>query len=83
MSALQAGLPNITGVTAPDFAIQNNTGNTGALSVRNNGLFNNIIGGNAATRGEVVLDASLSSKIYGNSNTVQPPALQLIPQIKY
>lgn len=29
------------------------------------------------------IDASLSSSIYGNSNTVQPPALQLIPQIKF
>lgn len=29
------------------------------------------------------LDASISSAIYGASTTVQPPALQLIPQIKY
>ncbi len=28
-------------------------------------------------------DASKSNEIYDNSNTVQPPALQLIPQIKY
>lgn len=28
-------------------------------------------------------DASRSSSIYGNSTTVQPPAIQLIPQIKY
>ena len=27
-------------------------------------------------------DASKSSPIYGNSSTVQPPAIQLIPQIK-
>jgi hypothetical protein len=28
-------------------------------------------------------NASKSSPIYGNSNTVQPPAMTLIPQIKY
>lgn len=28
-------------------------------------------------------DASLSNSIYGNGQTVQPPALQLIPQIRY
>ena len=28
-------------------------------------------------------DASLSNAIYGASNTVQPPALILLPQIKY
>ena len=29
------------------------------------------------------LDASLSNTIYGKSETVQPPAIQLLPQIKY
>lgn len=29
------------------------------------------------------IDASYSNPIYGNSNTVQPPAIQLVPQIKY
>lgn len=29
------------------------------------------------------LDASRVNAIYGSSNTVQPPALQLIPQIKF
>ena len=28
-------------------------------------------------------DASRSSAIYGNANTVQPPAITLIPQIKF
>lgn len=31
----------------------------------------------------VAIDASRSSSIYGNSTTVQPPAITLIPQIKY
>ena len=29
------------------------------------------------------MDASRSSSVYGNSLTVQPPALVLIPQIKF
>lgn len=29
------------------------------------------------------LDASKSNSVYGNADTVQPPALVLIPQIKY
>lgn len=29
------------------------------------------------------LDASLANKIYGLTDTVQPPALQLIAQIKF
>ena len=31
----------------------------------------------------VTFDARRSNLIYGNSDTVQPPAIQLIPQIKY
>ena len=31
----------------------------------------------------ITFNASLSNSIYGSSNTVQPPALSLIPQIKY
>lgn len=29
------------------------------------------------------ISLQLGNSIYGNSDTVQPPALQLIPQIKY
>jgi hypothetical protein len=31
----------------------------------------------------IKIDASKSSSIYGNSSTVQPPAVKLIPVIKY
>lgn len=30
-----------------------------------------------------LFDASLSNKIYGNSDTVMPATIQLVPQIKY
>ena len=32
---------------------------------------------------QVAMHASYSNSIYGNSNTVQPPAIVLIAQIKY
>ena len=31
----------------------------------------------------MLFDASKSNPIYGNSTTVQPPAIQLIPQLRY
>lgn len=38
----------------------------------NQGVFHNIM-----------FDAQRSNSIYGNSDTVQPPAISLIPQIKF
>lgn len=35
------------------------------------------------TIGGIVLNASNSNAIYGNSATVQPPAITLLPQIRY
>ena len=32
---------------------------------------------------DIIFDASRSNSIYGASTTVQPPALQLTPQIRY
>ena len=32
---------------------------------------------------QVAMHASYSNSIYGDSNTVQPPAIVLIPQIRY
>lgn len=31
----------------------------------------------------IYFDAARANQIYGKSNTVQPPAIQLIPQIKF
>lgn len=39
--------------------------------------------GGGGTAYYIGLQANRSNSIYGSSNTVQPPALQLIPQIKY
>lgn len=76
---LEAGLPNITG----GFSFASYSGAGGWLSVASaTGAFKNRNGkGVAAQAGTTVsgpvavdMDASMSSQIYGNSNTVQPPA---------
>ena len=47
-----------------------------------NGTYWNGRGGGGASRG-VAFDASRSNATYGKSNTVQPPAIVSIPQIKF
>lgn len=81
-----AGLPNITG----------NLGvhKCGEGILYKNGTFQNSATGSAISNGHVSqgefaselhidFNASYSSSIYGNSETVQPPALTLLPCIKY
>lgn len=80
-----AGLPNITGDAR--FCAWASTGATGALSqtAYNYGFTQGGSSGGIAVYNSSLmkLDASLSSSIYGNSTTVQPPALTLLPIIKY
>ena len=82
---MQAGLPNITGNTntlhvQPVGSIW--SGN-GALGLQHDELAEGVNNGtvNVATR--ITFNAGLSNAIYGASNTVQPPALSLIPQIRF
>lgn len=83
VTALAAGLPNITGaaknLAVPHTAVQDFSGalyqsSSGASTQGSGGCGNTIT---------VALDASRSSKVYGASDTVQPPAITLIPQIRY
>lgn len=77
-TTIEAGLPNITGdlgyLTSNNSADISNQFN-GALAWRG---YNNYAGTNNVTGGygnfDIALDASKSNSIYGNSNTVQPPA---------
>lgn len=82
-TVLAAGLPNIQG-TLTGLAYRNNyygvgTGvfstsrSGGQSSLTLDGVANDLINFNATN----------SNSIYGASNTVQPPAIVLIPQIKY
>lgn len=78
-----AGLPNITGDTIVKAASDSPSGGTatinpsGAFKVKSGGKRAGINGGSYYTLSVYVgeMDASLSSPVYGNSNTVQPPSV--------
>lgn len=80
-AVLAAGLPNITGqyYAVVGGGITVNGAFTGSW-VDSSGQTS---GGGVYNRVHLVVDASKSNAIYGASNTVQPPAIVLIPQIKY
>ena len=80
-AVLAAGLPNITGqyYAVVGGRITVNGAFTGSW-VDSSGQTS---GGGGYNRVHLVVDASKSNAIYGASNTVQPPAIVLIPQIKY
>jgi hypothetical protein len=75
---VEAGLPNITGsVASGRFGVYNGRYYSGAFTVNPQDGY-----GAASNTGEtyamrVNFDASISSSIYGNSSTVQPPATQM------
>ena len=72
----EAGLPNITGELSPvDTATSQSVMQTGAFE----GTWQHDTsgGGSGNKRLHIYFDASRSSNIYGNSDTVQPPALTM------
>lgn len=75
-SEIAAGLPNITGSFGANGHMYNNHYATGAFSagVTSGWSSNN---GAASDGGRYDFNASLSNGIYGNSNTVQPPAIKV------
>lgn len=84
-----AGLPNISG-TADIRTINDNTTllieNTGAFGRQlvNYGTYNGVaVGTTISKASRLTLNASNSNAIYGNSTTVQPPALTMRYIIKY
>lgn len=84
MAILAAGLPNIQGSFQETANRTYFNGNyTGALKAMD--YSRDTLQGTTHGVGEggFIFDASLSNTIYGKSDTVQPPALQLIPQIQY
>lgn len=75
----EAGLPNITGTL---YSVINEQGSaSGAIqyAATETGVAGT---GTARQRGNYTLNASISNPIYGKSDTVQPPALTLLPCIK-
>ena len=86
MNVLTAGLPDILGTQRQmSGAIDSTTGGQGAFKTITAASIG-LDGTNTGAYGYQRVDefkASYSCSIYGNSTTVQPPALSLIPQIKF
>lgn len=82
---LEAGLPNITGGFRGIYT--NGSVDTTFYGAISSGEAGGVFLGNAASANfvdcAVAFNARLSSVVYGNSTTVQPPAIVLIPQMKY
>ena len=78
-----AGLPNITGKFEPICVWTEGSSGTGAIGSEHVKNVNTTGGAAQLDMSRLTLDASRSDAIYGASATVQPPALALIPQIKY
>ena len=79
---VSAGLPNITGA-GPLASSDSPSGSfTGAFSKATGSLAGGISEGGSVDA-NVTFDASASSAIYGAASTVQPPAVRLLPCIKY
>ena len=80
-----AGLPNITGKATSGFLWDDLVKHEGALNVVTNTMISVQKGYPQAPDPlrEINIDASRSSSIYGNSDTVQPPSLMSNVFIKY
>ena len=75
--SVEAGLPNITG----EIGYDNNVGHlVGAFYAASGSLEGNASGNGGQVAG---FDASRVSSVYGASSTVQPPAVKLLPCIKF
>lgn len=87
VQSVEAGLPNITGNIDPVAGHSLSIGvssHSGALTANSSAtLANHTSSGSYSSEWGINFDASLSNPIYSASTTVQPPALSLIPQIKY
>lgn len=85
MAVKEPGLPNITG-NVWAYARENMAENTGAFINSSGGgvyAYSNPSPSTDLLDLNITFDASESNSIYGASQTVQPPALSLIPQIKF
>lgn len=83
LAILPAGLPNIVG-TVGDL-LNTSPGEARGAFYAYYHEHNLATGstGNVEKVGTTKFDAALSNAIYGNADTVQPPAFVLVPQIKY
>ena len=83
MSAvITAGLPEIQG-TFWDYGMSNKSNLTGAFTESNYSKARGAHQDSSYQSPGILLQASLYNSIYGSSDTVQPPTISLIAQIKY
>lgn len=82
MQNIRAALPDISGSFFLPGGSQGNFNTQGAFSAESVNYRGSIANSGAPT-GTIIFNASAYNKIYGNSETVQPPALSLLPQIRY
>ena len=83
-AVLAAGLPNLVGrVNSGGIGYSRDPFNCDGVFVNNGSSKTAMNGGTIVIGYKILFDASKSNAIYGNSNTVQPPTITLIPQIKY
>lgn len=78
---LEAGLPNILG-SAGHFNSLIEYVYRGAMFEKSSKYTRDADNGSTQAK-EIGFDASRSNKIYGSSDTVQPPSIVLIPQLRY
>ena len=86
VKTLSAGAPNITGMIYRIRTHNPNAGNYNKGAFSRPYSYGNLLTQNKGTVDEVndaYFDASWSNSIYGSSDTVQPPAISLVPQIKF
>ena len=89
VKSVEAGLPNIEGSFWPlgdyDESVPNNVrqGTEGAFYTQGRTYGQGLAENGAADNARAMFDASRSNPIYGASETVQPPAIAMIAQIKY
>ena len=78
----EAGLPNITGTFRSGYSQDEKVNNAFVGAFYDESMTNTRGAGGIETLGTTSFDASLSNAIYGAADTVQPPALTLLPCIK-
>lgn len=83
VKSVEAGLPNIKGDIDYDHSGNYSYQNNGCVSTGKYQAPTGAAGNSTNLYRGIVIDASKSNPIYGAADTVQPPAITLIAQIKY
>ena len=83
VKSIAAGLPNITGIALSYGVTRDNTSHPIGAFAHGEQSIGYLMGRTDENTNKLVFDASRANPIYGRSNTVQPPAISMIAQIKY